>query len=101
VRAERTEWNKGKAPRRAGVSAFGVGGTNVHVVIEQAPARKSSPSERSDHLIVLSARSETALDQATANLVAHLKAAPDLNFFDVAWTLQAGRAGVRCRRAGT
>ncbi len=98
VRAERSTWSTEKAPRRAGVSSFGVGGTNVHVVIEQAPDRKSSPSKRSCHLIVLSARSETALDHATANLVAHLKAKPDLNFPDVAWTLQAGRRPFACRR---
>ncbi len=98
VRAERSKWRMEKAPRRAGVSSFGVGGTNVHVVIEQAPERKSSPSKRSSHLIVLSARSETALDHATGNLVAHLKTNPDLNFSDVAWTLQAGRRPFACRR---
>jgi len=63
--------------------AFGVGGTNAHVVLEQPPERHSSPSTRSNHLLVLSARSPTALDQATDNLAAHLKSHPDLNLADV------------------
>ena len=93
--AKRSEWKADEGPRRAGVSAFGVGGTNAHVVLEQAPERHSSPSARSNHLLVLSARSPAALDQATDNLAAHLKSHPDLNLADVAWTLQVGPAGVR------
>lgn len=99
VNAERSEWKADNGPRRAGVSAFGVGGTNAHVVIEQAPERHSASSARSRHLLVLSARSPAALDQATDNLAAHLKAHPDLNLADVAWTLQAGRRAFDCRRA--
>jgi amino acid adenylation domain-containing protein len=99
VTNKRTEWKVESGPRRAGVSAFGVGGTNAHVVLEQAPERHSSPSARSNHLLVLSARSPAALDQATDNLAAHLKSHPDLNLADVAWTLQAGRRSFDCRRA--
>ena len=99
VTNKRTEWKTDGGPRRAGVSAFGVGGTNAHVVLEQAPERHSSPSARSNHLLVLSARSPAALDQATDNLAAHLKSHPDLNLADVAWTLQAGRRSFDCRRA--
>jgi amino acid adenylation domain-containing protein len=96
---KRTEWRADGGPRRAGVSAFGVGGTNAHVVLEQAPERHSSPSTRSKHLLVLSARSLAALDQATDNLAAHLKSHPELNLADVAWTLQVGRRSFDCRRA--
>lgn len=99
VNTKRTEWKADDGPRRAGVSAFGVGGTNAHVVLEQAPERRSSPSARSNHLLVLSARSPAALDQATDNLAAHLKSHPDLNLADVAWTLQVGRRSFDCRRA--
>jgi amino acid adenylation domain-containing protein len=98
VNSERSEWQAGRGPRRAGVSAFGVGGTNAHVVIEQAPERSSSRSTRPQHLLVLSARTPAALDQATNNLAAHLKDHPELNLADVAWTLQAGRRAFDCRR---
>ncbi|SHG99118.1 hybrid non-ribosomal peptide synthetase/type I polyketide synthase [Bradyrhizobium erythrophlei] len=99
VISKRTEWKTDGGLRRAGVSAFGVGGTNAHVVLEQAPERHSLPSARPNHLLVLSARSLAALDQATDNLAAHLKSHPDLNLADVAWTLQAGRRSFDCRRA--
>jgi amino acid adenylation domain-containing protein len=99
VTGERSEWKAGEGPRRAGVSAFGVGGTNAHVVIEQAPELHSSQSTRSKHLLLLSARSPAALDQATDNLVEHLQSHPDLDLADVSWTLQVGRRAFDCRRA--
>ena len=99
VVSKRTEWKTNGTPRRAGVSAFGVGGTNAHVVLEQAPERHSSPSTRPNHLLVLSARSPGALDQATGNLAGYLNSHPDLNLADVAWTLQTGRRSFDCRRA--
>ena len=98
VNASRTDWKSGNAPRRAGVSAFGVGGTNAHVVIEQPPAENAASSSRPVQLLTLSARSEAALDRATDNLVEHLKAHADLNLADVAWTLQTGRRAFACRR---
>src|SRR6202041_2861571 len=66
LNSKRKEWKPANGPRRAGVSAFGVGGTNAHVVLEQAPERQPSPPNFSSKLqvIVLSARSETALDTA-------------------------------------
>lgn len=93
-----TEWRSDGTPRRAGVSAFGVGGTNAHVVIEQAPDRPETRSERSRHLLVLSARSTSALDRASENLAAHLKEHPEADLADVAWTLQNGRRAFACRR---
>jgi amino acid adenylation domain-containing protein len=90
VNSKVADW-KTESPRRAGVSAFGVGGTNAHLVIEQAPSQISDSPSRADQLIVLSARSENALEDATSNLVEHLRAHPDANLADVAWTLQAGR----------
>jgi amino acid adenylation domain-containing protein len=99
VNSKRTDWKADGGLRRAGVSGFGVGGTNAHVVLEQAPERHSSPSARSKQLLVLSARSPAALDQATDNLAAHLKSYPDLKLADVAWTLQIGRRPFDCRRA--
>lgn len=98
VITERTEWNCGDGPRRAGVSAFGVGGTNAHLVLEQAPQREPTLSTRSSQLLVLSARSPTALESATDNLAEHLRMHPGLDLADVAWTLQEGRREFSCRR---
>jgi amino acid adenylation domain-containing protein len=86
-----TPWPDGDAPRRAGVSSFGVGGTNAHVVMEQAPARADSEPAQGPQLLVLSARTPAALAQAATRLGAHLAATPDGNLADVAWTLAVGR----------
>ena len=85
------DWQVGVSPRRAGVSSLGVGGTNAHVIIEEAPELAPSGSSKNCKLLVLSARSESALDAAAANLKSHLVANPDLNLDDVAYTLQTGR----------
>lgn len=89
--AEASVWPRGDGPRRAGVSSFGIGGTNAHVVLDEAPAIASGASLRDQHLLVLSARTETALAQATANLADCLEGQPDVSLSDVAWTLQIGR----------
>jgi amino acid adenylation domain-containing protein len=98
VNTRLSEW-KIETPRRAGVSAFGVGGTNAHVVLEQAPSRAAKPSLRPVQLLVLSARSEAALECATDNLLEHFKAHSDVNIADAAWTLQVGRRQFPCRRS--
>ena len=91
-------WTGGGGPRRAGVSAFGVGGTNVHVVLEEAPAPAASGPARPWQLLVLSARSEAALDSATTNLLEFLDGHPDVPLADVAYTLQVGRRTGEHRR---
>jgi acyl transferase domain-containing protein len=93
------EWKRGNLPRRAGVSAFGVGGTNAHVVVEEAPLLEPSSPSRHHQLLLLSARTPTALETATRNLASHLEQHPDLNLADVAFTLQAGRRAFAHRRA--
>jgi amino acid adenylation domain-containing protein len=93
-----TEWKKNGAPRRAGVSSFGVGGTNAHVVLEEAPAVEAPGPSRPAQLLVWSARTVSALDGATKNLAAHLKNHPGLNLADVAFTLQTGRRDFKHRR---
>jgi amino acid adenylation domain-containing protein len=98
VNAQREEWKTDGAPRRAGVSAFGVGGTNAHVILEQAPAPVSEASKRPVQLLVVSARSLAALDRATDNLTEFFKTAPNTSLADAAWTLQAGRRTFPCRR---
>jgi len=94
-----TPWERKDHPRRAGVSSFGVGGTNAHVVVEEAPstsgeARKSEAPQ----LIVLSAKTRYALEEATAQLGQYLKAHPQLSLADVAFTSQMGRRAFEHRR---
>ncbi|MBW8873678.1 MAG: amino acid adenylation domain-containing protein [Acidobacteria bacterium] len=91
VNARLAEWPVEGAPRRAGVSSFGIGGTNAHVVLEEAPAPEPSDAGRPWHLLVLSARTESALDTAAASLAGHLGHHPGLDLADAAYTLQVGR----------
>ena len=80
----------GPRPLRAGVSAFGVGGTNAHVVLEESPPLAVLPCTRPHQLLILSARNAQALHQSTKRLADHLQN-HDLPLADVAWTLQSGR----------
>lgn len=100
VSAALKEWPEGQTPRRAAVSSFGIGGTNAHAIIEEAPAVEPTGCGRSYHLITLSARTVTALDKATARLAGRLKATEgDVSLADVAYTLQVGRKAFEHRRA--
>lgn len=98
VNTNLSPWSNNGTPRRAGVSSFGIGGTNAHVILEEAPIVDPSSSSRPWQLLVLSAKSPTALEQATANLVAHIQENPDLQLADVAHTLQVGRQAFNYRR---
>ncbi|HEY0552880.1 MAG TPA: type I polyketide synthase, partial [Thermoanaerobaculia bacterium] len=94
-----TAWERGEEPRRAGVSSFGLGGTNAHLVLEEAPEpAPGDPPARPAQLLVLSARTATALDAAAARLADRLEADPALDLADVAWTLQVGRQEFEHRR---
>jgi acyl transferase domain-containing protein len=86
------DWERNGSPRRAAVSSFGVGGTNAHVVVEEAPVREPSGPSRPHQLLTISAKTPAALENATANLAAHLKAHPELNLADVAFSQSARRA---------
>ncbi len=98
VVTEAQPWKPGAAPRRAAVSAFGIGGTNAHVILEEAPEREPGSASRSHQLLLLSARTPAALDAATARLAAHLAAHPEEDLADVAYTLQTGRRQMEHRR---
>jgi acyl transferase domain-containing protein/acyl carrier protein len=99
VNTRLTDWPADGAPRRAGVSCFGIGGTNVHVILEESPEPTPSSPARPYQLLLLSAKTETALEKVTANLVAHCCLQPELNPTDVAYTLQVGRVAFNHRRA--
>ena len=94
-----TDWVSPTGPRRAGVNSLGVGGTNAHAILEEAP--EAPPHEASDwpaQILTLSARSTKALDQAAANLARHLRAHPEQPLADVAFTLKEGRHAFEMRR---
>lgn len=94
-----TPWVSHKGPRRAGVNSLGVGGTNAHAVLEEAPV--STPSESSDwpfQLLVVSGRSRAAVDANAKALAAHLRTHPEQSLADVAFTLKEGRRTFEHRR---
>jgi len=93
-----SEWQANGTPRRAGVSSFGVGGTNAHIILEEAPETEPSGPSRHQKLLLISAKSDGALENATVNLVEHLKEHPHLNLADVAYTLNSGRRTFDYRR---
>ena len=98
VNAQLTPWPESQLPRRAGVSAFGVGGTNVHLVMEEAPRAAPDAAASGPQLLVLSARSAASLAAARKNLAAHLKAHPDISLKNAAYTLQVGRRAFEHRQ---
>ncbi|BBX16451.1 polyketide synthase [Mycolicibacterium duvalii] len=77
--------------RRAGVSSFGVGGTNAHIVLEEAPATAPSPVAGGPQVLLLSARTADALTQARTALSDELAAEDELNLADAAYTLARRR----------
>ncbi|MGD2087793.1 MAG: amino acid adenylation domain-containing protein [Candidatus Aminicenantes bacterium] len=121
-----TEWKNNHYPLRAGVSSFGIGGTNAHVVLEEWPTAHSAGREdavsqgrgevsspeksREYHLILLSAKTPTALDKMTENLAEYFKknllnrgnhenpTNPGPTLADVAYTLQVGRKYFKHRK---
>lgn len=103
VNAKLTPWTvPSGTPRRAGVSSFGIGGTNAHVVLEEAPPMPAAPAGEGWQLLVLSARTPTALARAAENLAGWLEAvapgAAPVALGDVAWTLTMGRRAFDQRR---
>ncbi|GGM54557.1 hypothetical protein GCM10012275_27110 [Longimycelium tulufanense] len=98
VNTRLTDWH-GPLPLRAGVSSLGIGGTNAHVVLEEAPSTMASGPSRPLQLLLLSARTTSALETTTRNLSDRLGHAPPASLADVAYTLQLGRRGFRHRRA--
>ncbi|WP_052488811.1 type I polyketide synthase [Streptomyces sp. 150FB] len=85
------EWEPYGPVRRAGVSSFAVGGVNAHVVLEQAPRRTGGGDARPAQLLVLSARTRSALRARIRQITGHLDGDPAPVLADVAWTLQTGR----------
>ncbi|NET91368.1 MAG: type I polyketide synthase, partial [Kamptonema sp. SIO1D9] len=93
------EWTRNGSPRRAGVSSFGIGGTNAHLILEEAPLLSPASSSRRWQLLLLSAKTPTALETASQNLAKFFQENPDKKLPDIAYTLQVGRREFPYRRA--
>ncbi|MCX7748500.1 MAG: amino acid adenylation domain-containing protein [Clostridia bacterium] len=91
-------WENGSTPLRAGVSSFGIGGTNAHVVLEEAPVLKSDKSNSQPCLLVFSAKNARALDRITTEFTGFLRENKHLDIADIAFTLQLGRKEFEYRR---
>ncbi|MCP5097303.1 MAG: acyltransferase domain-containing protein [Chloroflexi bacterium] len=86
-------------PLRAGVSSFGIGGTNAHLILEEAPPVTPPSPSRDYQLLLLSGMTETAVSQQAINLANHLEKHPHIPLADVAHTLQVGRQRFPWRQA--
>lgn len=92
------DWNNASSPLRAAVSSFGVGGTNSHLILEEAPGIPPSGPSRDFQLLTLSAKTPSALDSASARLANHLQGHPEIGLPDAAYTLACGRKTFPFRR---
>ncbi|WP_242688523.1 beta-ketoacyl synthase N-terminal-like domain-containing protein [Photorhabdus tasmaniensis] len=99
VPTEPSAWDNRYSSRIAGVSSFGIGGTNVHIVVAEPPAREPDmPSLEAAHLIPLSARTEAALTHKILDLAKYLEQYSEVNIADIAFTLQRGRRHLSIRK---
>jgi acyl transferase domain-containing protein len=92
-------WDTGDQPRRAGVSSFGIGGTNAHVVLEEAPVLEPSVVRWPAQLMLISARTPIALSKLTAATAERFREDPSLALADACYTMQVGRRRFPQRRA--
>lgn len=86
---------------RAGVSSFGIGGTNAHLILEEAPQVSPSGASKAINTVILSAKTLTALQTMKQNLLNHVRKNPQLNLSDLAYTLQLGRHNFEYRFTAT
>ena len=100
VNAKLTDWQAGPTLRRAGVSSFGIGGTNAHVILEEAPPLAPLAPAKPWQLMLFSARTPAALDAMQDRLARHLRDGVEAPLTDIAYTLHVGRRVFEHRRAG-
>ncbi|MFD2585477.1 type I polyketide synthase, partial [Croceitalea marina] len=99
VNTELRDWEANGHSRVAGVSSFGIGGTNAHVILEEAPEPAQTSKGRTKQLLVLSAKHESSLLRNKENLVRSLQDTEETNFADIAYTLQVGRKALEHKLA--
>jgi natural product biosynthesis luciferase-like monooxygenase protein len=91
-------WNA-QAKRRAGVSAFGLGGTNAHVILEEAPQSAAATGKRKSHLLVLSAENSENLSILSLHTQRDIISRPEFHLDDIAFTFALGRTPMPWRLA--
>ncbi len=104
IPTELTAWPAGQSPRRAGINSFGFGGTNAHLILEEAPVQRHLPpgeTERPLHLLALSAKSKNALQELSRRFVSHLAADTSHSLADICYSANTGRAVFEHRLAVT
>ena len=99
VNTRLSNWETNGEPRRAGVTSLGIGGTNAHVVLEEAPAQSQPLASRRWQILTVSGKTPAALARASVNLADHLEQRPELALPDVAFTCHLGRKAFDYRRA--
>ncbi|MDW3192240.1 MAG: amino acid adenylation domain-containing protein [Cytophagales bacterium] len=92
------DWNKGQYPLRAGVSSFGIGGTNAHVILEEAPVKEDTSKLRPYELLTYSAKSVAGLKRNAASLKTYLNDNAQLSLADAVYTLNIGRSSFPFRK---
>lgn len=98
VNTRLSEWLQEKYPLRAGVSAFGIGGTNAHAVLEEMPRQNIETDPREWKMILLSANKRAVLEEYGEKVITFLKNNRDIDLADIAYTLQIGRKALKYRR---
>ncbi len=99
VVTELEDWKSNGRPRRAGVNAFAMGGTNAHIVLEEAPELQFSPQVQGAHLLTLSAKTDTALRRLVKRYQFYMESHPDISLQDLCYTSNIGRNHYLCRLA--
>ncbi|GGG90890.1 type I polyketide synthase [Paenibacillus radicis (ex Gao et al. 2016)] len=101
VNASLSVWNTGGTPRRCGVSAFGISGTNCHVVLEEPPISEagSSPQTHIPHILALSAKTRSGLERLILNYSAFLQSRKQVSVVDLCYTANTGRGHYEHRLA--
>jgi polyketide synthase PksN len=101
VATQRAPWPRYGAPRRAALSSFGIGGSNVHAILEECPepARDGMAEAKGPYLVPLSAKNPERLREVMAGLLRCLETHDSFALADVAYTLSVGRASMAARAA--
>lgn len=92
VNTQLAPWSAQNGPRLAGVSSFGIGGTNAHVILSEAPIVEATAPVRPWQLLVFSAKAQIVLENKVSEMIAFLKASEQTQLADLAYTSQVGRA---------